>query len=85
MIPLLPTIAKVVERIVLIRVAGIVILGKNQFGSRRKRGVHHDDTMSVVFELFRHNEGFKCAMLSMDLEEGFDNIDIDLLCDYLAA
>jgi len=41
--------------------------------------------MSVVFAFLRHNEGFKCAMLSMDVEGGFDNIDIDLLCDFLTA
>jgi len=40
MIDLLPTIAKVVEEIVLIRIAGHVVLGETQFGSRRKRGVH---------------------------------------------
>jgi len=83
MIHLLPTIAKMVERIVLLRIAEHVVLGQTQFGSRRKRGVH--DAMSVVFEFLRHNEGFKCGMLSMDVEGGFDNIDIDLLCDFLAA
>jgi len=83
MIHLLPTIAKVVERIVLLRIAEYVVLGHTQFGSRRKRGVH--EAMSVVFEFLRHNQGFKCAMLSMDVEGGFDNIDIDLLCDFLAA
>ena len=83
MIHLLPTIAKVVERIGVLRIAEHVVMGQTQFGSRRKRGVH--DAMSVVFEFLRHNEGFKCAMLSMDVEGGFDNIDIDLLCDFLAA
>jgi len=83
MIHLLRTITKVVERIVLLRIAEHVVLGQTQFGSRCKGGVH--DAMSVVFEFLRHNEGFKCAMLSMDVECGFANIDIDLLCDYLAA
>jgi len=83
MIHLLPTIAKVVERIVLLRIAEHVVLGHTQFGSRRKRGVH--DAMSVVFEVLQHNEGYKCAMLSMDVEGGFDNIDIGLLSNFLAA
>jgi len=48
MIHLLLTIAKVVERLVLMQIAGHVVLGTTQFGSRRKRGVHN--TMSVVFE-----------------------------------
>jgi len=41
--------------------------------------------MSVVFEFLRYNEGYKCAMLLMDVEGGFDNIDVDLLSDFLAA
>ena len=80
MIHLLPTISKVVERIVLQRIAAHVRLGPTQFGSRRKHGVH-----DIVFEFLRHNEGYKCAMLSMDVEGGFNNIDIDLLCDFMAA
>jgi len=83
MIHLLPTIAKVVGRIVLLRITKHVVLGQTQFGSRRKRGVYN--AMSVVFEFLRHKEGFKCAMLLIDVEGGFDNIDIDLLCDFLAA
>jgi len=83
MIHQLPTVAKVVERNVLMRIAEHVVLGKTQFRSRRKRSVH--DAVSVVFEFLRHNEGSKCAMHSMDVEGGFDNIDIDLLCDFLAA
>ena len=83
MIHLLPTIAKVVERIVLPRIAEHVVLGQTQFGSRHKRGVH--GAMSVVLEFLRHNKSFKCAMLLMDVEGGFDNIDIDLLCDFLVA
>jgi len=83
MIHLLLTIAKVVERIVLLRITEHVVLGQTQFGSRRKRGVH--DAMSVLFEFSRHNECFKCAMFSMDVEGSFHNIDIDLLCEFLAA
>jgi len=48
MIHLLPTVSKVVERIVLLRIAQHARLGPTQFGSRCKGGVH--DAMSVVFE-----------------------------------
>jgi len=83
MIHLLPTLAQVIERNILLRITDHVVLGQTQFGSRRKRGVY--DAMSVMFEFVRYNEGYKCARLSMDFEGGFDNIDIDLLCDFLAA
>jgi len=53
MIHLLPTIATVVERIVLMRIAKHVVLGHTDFRSRRKRCVH--DAMSVVFEFFRYH------------------------------
>jgi len=83
MIHLLPTLSNVVERIVLLRIAEHVVLGRTQFRSRSKHGIH--DAMSVVFEFLRHNQGYKCAMLSMDVKGGFDNIDIDLLSQFLSA
>jgi hypothetical protein len=83
MIHLLPAMAKVVERVVLLRLAACLDLGNTQFGSRRKRGVH--DAMAVVFEFLKHNEGYRRLLLSMDVEGGFDNIDINLLSDFLIA
>ena len=83
MIHLLPTISKVGERIVLLRIVQHARLGPTQFGSRRKRGVH--DAMAVIFEFLKHNKGFQCAMMSMDVEGGFDNIDLDLLSDFMTA
>jgi len=56
MIHLLPTIAKVVERIVLLRIAKHMVLCQTQFGSRHKRGVHDAISKSVVFEFLPHNE-----------------------------
>jgi len=38
-----------------------------------------------MFEFLRHNECFKCPILSIDVEGGFDHFDLDLLCDFLAA
>jgi len=82
MIQLLPTIPNVVERIILLHIAQHATLGQTQFGSRCKRGVH--DAMSIVLELLPHNEDYKHGMLSMDVEGGFDNIDLDLLSDFLS-
>lgn len=83
MIHLLPTIAKVVERIMLLRLASQVQLGDTQFGSRRKRGVH--DAMAVIYEFLEHNKHMKTAMMLVDVEGGFDKIKLDDLCDFLAG
>jgi len=83
MIYLLPVMAKITERIILLRLAQCVELEETQFGSRRRRGVH--DAMAVVFEFIRHHEGWKTAMVSMDIEGGFDNIQTDLLIQFLQS
>jgi len=83
MIHLLPTIAKVAERIVLIRLAKEIQLEDTQFGSRTGRGVH--DSMGVIFEFIKHHQGWQTAMVSMDIEGGFDNIDLDLLLQFMQA
>jgi len=31
-----------------------------------------------MFEFLRYNECFKCPILSIDVEGGFDHIDLDL-------
>jgi len=82
MIHLLPCLAKMTERI-LYRMAKEVELEPSQFGSWKKRGVHNG--MVVVYEFLRHNKHMKCAILSMDIEGGFDNIDMDMLTDILVA
>jgi len=51
MIHLLPVMAKVVERMVLLAVAKHVDLEDTQFGSRPKRGVH--DALAVVYEFLK--------------------------------
>jgi len=83
MIHLLPVLAKVVERMVLLEVARHVELEDTQFGSRRKRGTH--DACAVIYEFLKHHEGYCTALLSMDVEGGFDRVDIDLLADFLTA
>lgn len=81
MIHLLPTLAKVVERMVLDRLAMDVELEETQFGSRKKRGCH--DTMAMVYEFLEHNRHMSRAMLSMDIEGGFDHVDVDTLGDLM--
>jgi len=82
-IHLLPVLAKVSERMVLLEVAKHVELESTQFGSRRGRGTH--DACAAIYEFLRAHEGYVTALLSMDVEGGFDKIDIDLLADFLSA
>jgi len=83
MIHLLPTLAKVAERIVMMRLVKLLDLEDTQFGSRPGRGVH--DAMALVYEFLEYNKGLHVAMLSMDVEGGFDNMNVDLLCDFMMA
>ena len=82
-IHLLPTMAKIADRIILARLAACLELEATQFGSRTGRGCH--DAMAVVYEFLEYNKGMSTAMLSMDVQGGFDNIDVNLLSDFLVA
>jgi len=83
MIHLLPVLTKIAERMVLLEVTKHLELEDTQFGSRRKRGTH--DACAVIYEFLKHHKGYATALLSMDVEGGFDRIDIDLLADLLVA
>jgi len=83
MIHLLPVVAKIAERVVLIKLAAQVELGETQYGSRRRRGVH--DAVVTIFEFIKLDEGWATTMVSMDIKGGFDNIDTDLLIQFLQA
>ena len=83
MIALLPTFSKLLERIVLVRLARCLDLGETQFGSRQKRGVH--DAVAGVLEFLEHNSGMHRLLVSMDVEGGFDKLDRGLLMDFLVA
>jgi len=83
MIHLLPIMAKIAERTILLEIAKHVDLEDTQFGSRRKRGVH--DAMATIYEFLEANKGMRMALLSMDIEGGFDKIDMNLMADFLVA
>jgi len=80
MIHQLPTIAKIAERIILVKLAKVLVLGPIQFGSRKRRGTH--DAISVIYEFIKYNEEIGVVMMSLNLEGEFDNICVELLFDY---
>ena len=81
MIHLLPTLSKVVDRIVLHKLAKTVRLEETQYGSRKNRSTH--DAMKQILEFLEYNKDKYTGILSMDVEGGFDKVDIDMLCDIL--
>ena len=83
MIHLLPVLGKVVDRMVLLGITDHVDLEDTQFGSRRRRGTH--DALAVIMEFLKEHRGWHTALLSMDVEGGFDKIRLDMLADLLVA
>jgi len=83
MIDLLPVMSKIMERRILLGIAEHVELEDTKFGSRRKRGT--PDAMAIIYEFLDHHRDYKIALLSMDVEGGFDRIDMDLMADFLVA
>ena len=81
MIHLLPTLSKVVDRIVLLKLAKTVRLEDTQYGSRKNRSTH--DAMKQILEFLEYKKDKYTGILSMDVEGGFDKVDIDKLCDIL--
>jgi len=83
MIHLLPVMSKIMKRMILFGIADHVELEDTQFGSRQKRGTH--DAMAIIYEFLDHHRDYKTALLSMDVEGGFDRIDMDLMADFLVT
>ena len=81
MIHLLPVLSKVVDRIILSKLAKTVMLENTQYGSRKNRSTH--DTMKQIPEFLEYNKDKCTSILSMDVEGGFDKVNIDMLCDIL--
>jgi len=83
MIHLLPILAKTAERVMLGRISDDVELDATQFGSQRRKGVH--DCIALAYKVFDANKNLPQAIMSVDVEGGFDNVDIALLQDIMMA
>jgi len=83
MIRLFPVMAKAAEGMILLEIAKHVDLEATQFGSRRKRDVH--DAMATIYKFLHANRDMYMALLSMDVEGGFDKIDMDLMAGFLVT
>jgi len=81
MIHLLWVVAQVIERVILNKMVKEVDLEDTQYGSRNNRSTH--DMFKQIYEYVDYNKDMKCGMLSLDVEGGFDKVDIKLLCQIL--
>jgi len=81
MIHLLPTISKVVDRIMLRKLEKEVTLASTQYGSRKRRGCH--DSMKQITEFVKFGRFGHTEIMTMDVEGGFNNIDTALLAHIL--
>jgi len=81
MIHLLPVLAKVVERIILDKMTKCVDLEETQYGSKRKRSTHN--AFKQIAEFVEYNKNMNVGIMTMDMEGGFNNVDIDTLSDIL--
>ena len=81
MIHLLPTMSKVVDRIILCKIAKTVRLEETQYGSRKNRSTH--DVRKQILEFLEYNKDRYIGILSMDVEGGFDKVNIDMLSNIL--
>jgi len=81
MIHLLPVLAKVVERIILRIMTKYVELEDTQYGSRKNRLTH--DAFKQMSEFIEYSKGMKVGMVRMNVEGGFDKVDIDYLSTVL--
>ena len=81
MIHLLPAAAKMAERIILNKITAHVDLEETQYGSRRNRSTH--DAIKQMIEFIEYNKDLKTEIMSIDIEGGFDKVDIDMVYDIM--
>jgi len=81
MIHLLPVRAKVIERVIPSKMVKVVDLEDTQYGSRKNRST--DNMFKQIYKFVEYNRNIKYGMLSMDVEGGFDKVDIGMLCRIL--
>jgi len=81
MIHLLPTMAKVIDQIILQRMEKDIVLGDTQYGSRKGRSCH--DSVKQMMEFLEYHKHSHQAIMTMDVEGGFDNNKTELVIDKL--
>ena len=83
MVHLLPTMAKVIDRMMLIQISKEMKLGPTQFGSRKGHSCH--DSFKITREFAKFHNFSNTRIMTMDVKGGFNNINTDMLLDIMMA
>jgi len=78
-IQLLSILAKVLERVVVARLAKLDLLTPNMFGGRKKSGT--TDAIENLEDFVQQHREYNICLLALEVEGGFDHLNMDMVCD----
>jgi len=71
-------LAKVLERVIVARLAKLDLLAPKMFGGRKRSGT--TDAIQALDDFVQDHHGYNFCLSALDIEEGFD-LDLDMVCD----
>jgi len=72
-------LAKILERVIVARLAKLDLLTPNMFGGRKKSGT--TDAIQTLDDFVQAHHGYNICLSALDIEGGFDHLDLDLVCN----
>jgi len=72
-------LTKVLERVIVTRLAKLDLLTPNMFGERKKSGT--TDTIQALNDFIQNHHGHNICLSALDIEGGFDHLNLDMVCD----
>jgi len=72
-------LAKVLERVIVARLARLDLLAPNMFGGRKKSGT--TDAIQALDDFVQSHREYNICLSALDIEGGFDHLDLDKACD----
>ena len=75
-------LAKVLERVVAIKIGQLDILSGNMFGGRKGAGT--TDAIQSLMDFVNEHEGYNISLTALDIEAGFDRLNMDRTCEIIS-
>jgi len=72
-------LAKVLERVIVARLATLNLLTNNMFGGRKKSGT--TDAIQALDDFVQTQPGYKICLSALEVEGGFDHLKLGMVCD----
>ena len=72
-------LAKVLERVIVTRLAKLDLLEANMFGGRKKSGT--TDAIQALDDFVQSHHGYNICLSALDIEGGFDHLNLGMVCD----